>query len=65
MFAIALGSADGDFCRDLPGFFGVGTVQTHARRQEHYQDEVTYAVRALPDLVEVIMPFMDEHLPPG
>lgn len=65
LFAVGLGSADGQFCRALPGLLGVGSVHTHPRRQAHYQDEVTYAVRALSDLVEVVVPFMDEHLPPS
>lgn len=65
LFAVGLGSSDGEFCRALPALLGVGSVHTHPRRQPHYQDEVTYAVRALPDLIEVVVPFMDEHLPPS
>jgi hypothetical protein len=65
LFAVGLGSADGEFCRALPGLLGVGAVHTHGRRREHYQDEVTFRVSAIPDLVEVVVPFMDEHLPPS
>ena len=64
-FTVALGSDDAEFCRSLPGWFGVGRVHTSPRRRPHYQDEVTYRVDALADLVEVIVPFMDEHLPPS
>lgn len=64
-FTLGLGSRDRELCEALPGQFGVGRVHTHRRRQPHYQDEVTYAVGSLADLVEVIVPFMDEHLPPS
>lgn len=64
-FAIALGATDERLCRWLPAVFGVGTTTLRARRREHYQDEITYRVDSLIDLVEVIVPFMDEHLPPS
>ena len=63
-FEVGLGSADTAMCLDLQQFFGVGHTFAYARRQPHYDDEVTYAVQSLRDLVEVIVPFMDEHLPP-
>lgn len=64
-FAIGLGSDDRRYCESLPAVLGVGRVRTHPRRQPHYQDEVTFRVDSLPDLVEVVVPFMDEHLPPS
>lgn len=33
------------------------------RRKKHYDDEVNYAVQSLRELVEMVVPFMDEHLP--
>lgn len=44
-------------------FLGVGRVRTYPRRKAHYDDEVVYAVRAFRDLVNVVVPFLDEHLP--
>lgn len=62
-FAVGLGAADARTCDALHSLFGVGSVYRRARRREHYDDEVAFQVRALHDLVEVIVPFMDEHLP--
>jgi hypothetical protein len=64
-FSIGLGEADAASCDLAKSFFGVGHVRHHARRKDHYDDEVVYSVRALRDLVEVIVPFMDEHLTPS
>jgi hypothetical protein len=65
VFSIGLGSSDADLCRSLPGRLGVGNVHVSPRRQPHYEDEITFQVSALRDLIEVIVPFMDEHLPPS
>ena len=43
---------------------GAAASRRYGRRQPHYDDEVTFVVRRLRDLVEVVVPFMDEHLPP-
>ena len=64
-FAVALGAADAGMCEWLGEFFGVGRVYRYARRQEHYDDEVVYAVQGLRELIEVIVPFVDEHLLPS
>jgi hypothetical protein len=64
-FAVTLGAADGDSCHLLRSFLGVGTIHEYNRRQPHYDDEIRFQVRKLRDLVEVIVPFMDEHLPPS
>ena len=63
-FVVSLGATDSEMVDFLKGFFGVGHTYWYARRKDHYDDEAIYAVRALRDLVEVIVPFMDEHLPP-
>jgi len=62
---VQLGSTDAASCALLADALGIGRVQTYARRKNHYQDEVHYVVRRLRDLVEVIVPLMDEHLPPS
>lgn len=64
-FAVALGASDKDSCAMTHEYFGVGTIHSYPRRKPHYDDEVIYRVRALRDLIEVVVPFMDEHLPPS
>jgi hypothetical protein len=64
-FAVALGGADQEMVDLLHDFFGCGRRLWRRRRKPTYDDEVTYLVRRLRDLVEVIVPFMDEHLPPS
>ena len=62
-FAVQLGASDREVCSWLRDFFGVGWVRQYPRRKPHYDDEVRFVVRKLQDLVEVIIPFMDDHLP--
>jgi hypothetical protein len=62
-FRVSLGEVDAVSCELLRAFFGVGHVYHYARRREHYDDEVVFQVRRTQDLVNVIIPFMDEHLP--
>ena len=64
-FQVGLGEADAGMCEALRDTLGVGRLVRSARRRPHYDDEVTFVVRRLRDLVEVIVPFMDEHLPPS
>jgi hypothetical protein len=64
-FAVTLGAADADSCRLLHQFLCVGSLHTYGRRRPHYDDEIRFQVRRLGDLVEVVVPFMDEHLPPS
>jgi hypothetical protein len=61
--AVALGASDTDSVELLCEYFGVGYVRWFARRKAHYDDEVRWTVRALRDLIEVVVPFMDAHLP--
>lgn len=63
-FAISLGATDSTMCTVARAFLGVGHISTSPRRQPHYDDEVSFQVQSLWDLVEVVVPFMDEHLPP-
>ena len=62
-FAVALGETDAAACELLHDFFGCGTIHHYARRKAHYDDEVRFQVRKLRDLIERVVPFMDEHLP--
>lgn len=64
-FSIGLSAVDREILEAIRDFFGVGHVTTSPRRAEHYDDEVTYAVQSIPELLDVIVPFMDEHLPPS
>lgn len=63
LFQVGLGSADNATCELLCDIFGVGRLTTYGRRQPHYDDEVTFVVTRLRDLIEVVVPFMDIHLP--
>jgi len=62
-FAVSLGATDAASCSQLADFLSVGTITTSRRRRAHYDDEVSYHVQALPDLIDVVVPFMDTHLP--
>jgi hypothetical protein len=64
IFAVGLGARDAAMCQLLARHLGCGTLRRFPRRQAHYDDEVTFAVQKLRDLVEVVVPFMDVHLPP-
>ena len=62
-FSVGLGAADAGTCTLLQAFFAVGHIFSSPRRRPHFDDEVAFQVRKLADLVGVIVPFMDEHLP--
>jgi LAGLIDADG endonuclease len=64
-FSVQLGGIDEKVCDELWAFFGVGHVHRYGRRKAHYDDEVHFTVRKVKDLVGVVVPFMDEHLPPS
>lgn len=64
-FAVALGASDERMCHTFAEYLGVGRVRWYPRRRPHYDDEVVYVVRAYRDLIDVVVPFMDEHLPPS
>lgn len=63
--AVGLAAVDSISSELMLAYFGVGHITHSSRRQTHYDDEVCFAVRSLPELVGVIVPFMDEHLPPS
>lgn len=62
---VSLGATDAGCCEVLRDFFGCGTLHRFERRKVHYDDEVRFQVRKLADLVEIVVPFMDEHLLPS
>lgn len=64
-FSVQLGGIDHTACEELGAFFGVGHIYRYSRRQSNFDDEVHFTVQKIKDLVEVIVPFMDEHLPPS
>lgn len=65
MFSVGLGRLDRRMCEEMRHFFGCGYIVDSPRRRPHYDDESAFMVHKLRDLVEVIVPFMDEHLPPS
>lgn len=60
---VALGGRDAAMCHELHAFLGVGHVRRYPRRRDGYDDEVVWTVRSLRQLVQVVVPFLDEHLP--
>ncbi|MEX2659689.1 MAG: hypothetical protein WD232_08325 [Acidimicrobiales bacterium] len=63
--AVGLAATDAMSCHLLSDLLGVGTITRSTRRKLHYDDEVSWQVQSVRDLVEVVVPFMDEHLPPS
>src|SRR5215218_4429642 len=62
---IGLGALDREMRELLHSALGVGHVYDSPRRREHYDDESTFRVQALRELPEIVVPFMDAHLPPS
>jgi hypothetical protein len=62
-FSLGLGALDAGMCACFVAFFGCGQVHHYPRRRPHYDDEVVFAVQSKRDLVELVVPFMDAHLP--
>lgn len=65
IFEVGLSASDRGICILFREHLGVGHVYESKRRREHYDDECAFMVQAMPELVEVVVPFMDEHLPPS
>lgn len=62
-FTIGVGAEDERLLHWIREILGVGRVNWYPRRQAHYDDEAVLTVAARRDLVDVIVPFMDEWLP--
>jgi hypothetical protein len=65
VFEIGLGAVDRGICEVFQEFLGVGHIYDSPRRREHYDDETSFMVQSLRELVEVVVPFMDAHLHPS
>jgi len=63
VFQVGLGSVDEAMCLGMQSFLGAGRIYRSARRRPHYDDEVHYSVQSTEELVELVVPFMDAHLP--
>jgi len=61
--SVALGATDASMCSLLHEFLQVGRVRRYPRRRDHYDDEIVWVVSSLLELVHVVVPFLDEHLP--
>ena len=64
-FCVGLGATDAPICDVFAATFSVGHITRSARRKAHYDDEVQFSVQSVRELVEVVVPFMDAHLPPS
>jgi hypothetical protein len=64
-FEVGLGAIDRGLCDLLQSFLGIGNVYESPRRTARNDDEVVFAVQSLAELVDVVVPFMDAHLPPS
>jgi hypothetical protein len=65
IFELGLGASDRTMCEAVADFLGVGYTYDSPRRKDHYDDESSYHVQSLRELVDVVVPFMDAHLPPS
>jgi hypothetical protein len=64
-FEVGLGSLDRHMCEGLHGFLGAGHIYDSSRREEHHDDQTAYMVQSLRELIDVVVTFMDAHLPPS
>jgi LAGLIDADG endonuclease len=62
-FSVGLGASDSYMCELFLESFMVGHIVRAPRRKPHYDAEIAFRVQSLIELVEVIVPFMDEWLP--
>lgn len=61
-FRVAVGSKDIGMCELLRETLGVGRVYAYPPRREGYEGSAVFGVRSHPDLVNVVVPFMDKFL---
>jgi hypothetical protein len=64
-FSVGLGRIDCGACEALRELFGCGSIVDSPRRKPHYDDESSFVIQSLRQLIDVVVPFMDEHLPPS
>ena len=60
---VALGARDAGMCELFRDVLEVGRVRRYQRRAAHHDDVVVWVVRSPRELVEVVVPVLDEHLP--
>lgn len=64
-FAMGVGSTDRGMCEAFRSILGAGHITDAARRQPHHDDQSTFAIGSAHDLIGLVVPFMDQHLPPS
>jgi hypothetical protein len=62
---VGLGASDREMCELVRRFLAIGHVYDTPRRKPHHDDEAAFHATALRELLEVVVPFMDAHLPPS
>jgi hypothetical protein len=65
VFELGLGATDRGMCEAMREFLGTGCVYEYAPRKQHYDGEAQYRLGSHKLLIETLLPFMDEHLPPS
>jgi LAGLIDADG endonuclease len=60
-FVVTQGVASAPAIEELHEFFGVGRIYRNRRHDNHKEDLLQYRVGRLPDLLEVVIPFFEEH----
>lgn len=65
VFKVELGARDPLPLEQLRRVLKVGRIEYLGRRKDHYDAAARFRVISLRDQVSVIVPFMDEHLPPS
>ena len=63
IFEVGLGASDREMCEGLRSFLDIGHVYDSQRRKPHHDDESVFNATALRELLNVVVPFMDAHLP--
>jgi hypothetical protein len=60
-FVVTQGAGSAAALEELHEFFGVGRVYRNQRHDNHREDLLQYRVGRLADLLEVVIPFFEEH----
>ena len=60
-FAVTQGASSARCLEDLQRFFGVGRIYRNARHDNHREDLLQYRVERRSELLEVVIPFFQEH----
>jgi hypothetical protein len=60
-FVVTQGAGSAAALEELEEFFGVGCIYRNRRHDNHKEDLLQYRVGRLSDLIEVVIPFFEEH----